>query len=268
MADHERAWADDRQRFIAESDAAPVRDPRSRPGPLDQQFARLTASLLNAATVVEVLDQVVLAAKQLLPAVDIASITVRRDRVLHTPAETDRLAITLDELQYRFNEGPCFDASRPDGPAMVACSDLGEDTMWPTWAPVVRSLGVSAVHSTAMIASTRDMSFRGALNLYSHAPRGLADVDLTQALLLATHGALALAHTDAVARGELEATQLRRAIDSRDVIGQAKGIIMARRSVPADQAFDLLRRASQDLNVKLAELAETLATRHTELDLP
>ncbi|WP_146073598.1 ANTAR domain-containing protein, partial [Amycolatopsis sp. CA-126428] len=60
----------------------------------------------------------------------------------------------------------------------------------------------------------------------------------------------------------------RKAIDSRDVIGQAKGIIMARRGVSADAAFDILRRTSQDLNVKLADLARTLAGRHTEIDLP
>jgi AmiR/NasT family two-component response regulator len=67
---------------------------------------------------------------------------------------------------------------------------------------------------------------------------------------------------------ELREIQLRRALDSRDVIGQAKGILMHRRGISAEQAFDLLRRSSQDLNVKLAELARLLATRHTELDLP
>ena len=52
------------------------------------------------------------------------------------------------------------------------------------------------------------------------------------------------------------------------MIGQAKGILMDRRGMTADEAFDVLRRTSQDLNVKLAELAHTLAARHTELDLP
>ncbi|MDT7798847.1 MAG: hypothetical protein QOI78_2280, partial [Actinomycetota bacterium] len=67
---------------------------------------------------------------------------------------------------------------------------------------------------------------------------------------------------------ELEATHLRKAVESRDVIGQAKGILMQRRGITADEAFDVLRRASQELNVKLADLARTLADRHTELDLP
>jgi AmiR/NasT family two-component response regulator len=71
-----------------------------------------------------------------------------------------------------------------------------------------------------------------------------------------------------VTRGQLQATHLQKAIESRDVIGQAKGIIMARRGVSADEAFDLLRRTSQDLNVKLADLARTLSARHEEIDLP
>jgi hypothetical protein len=79
---------------------------------------------------------------------------------------------------------------------------------------------------------------------------------------------LALAGVTARTRAELEAENLRRAIDSRDVIGQAKGILMQRRGIGADEAFDLPRRTSQQLNAKLAELAHTLATRHAEIDLP
>ncbi|MBN6038403.1 ANTAR domain-containing protein [Amycolatopsis sp. 195334CR] len=87
-------------------------------------------------------------------------------------------------------------------------------------------------------------------------------------LLLATHATLAIAETDAVSRAELQRTRIRGALDRRDLIGQAKGIIMARRGLDADEAFALLRAASQDLNVKLFNLADTLTHRHTELDLP
>ena len=102
----------------------------------------------------------------------------------------------------------------------------------------------------------------------SGAANGLDEADRDVLLLLATHASLALATTNAVTRAELQAANLRKAIDSRDVIGQAKGIIMARRGVSAEEAFDVLRRTSQDLNVKLSELASTLTTRHTEIVLP
>jgi hypothetical protein len=125
------------------------------------------------------------------------------------------------------------------------------------------------VLSTALLPDVTPPRLSGALNVYSAAPGVLGD-ELTrdQALLLATHASLALAGTEAVRLAELRETHLRRAIDTRNVIGQAKGILMQRRGITADEAFDLLRRTSQDLNVKLAELAHTLATRHTEIDLP
>jgi AmiR/NasT family two-component response regulator len=65
---------------------------------------------------------------------------------------------------------------------------------------------------------------------------------------------------------DLRGANLRRAIDTRDIIGQVKGILMNRRGISADEAFDLLRRASQDLNVKLVDVARALTTRHNELD--
>jgi hypothetical protein len=124
------------------------------------------------------------------------------------------------------------------------------------------------VLSTALLPGPPTGRSIGALNVYSRFANGLDSADRDVLLLLATHASLALAGTDAVTRGELQAEHLRKAVDSRDVIGQAKGIIMARRGVSADEAFDILRRAPQDLNVKLAELARTLASRHTEVDQP
>ena len=82
----------------------------------------------------------------------------------------------------------------------------------------------------------------------------------------ATHDSLALARTNAVTRGELQAAQLREALDSRDAIGQAKGILMARRGISAEEAFEVLRRTSQDVNVKLRDLADTVTARRAEID--
>jgi AmiR/NasT family two-component response regulator len=106
------------------------------------------------------------------------------------------------------------------------------------------------------------------LNLYSRQRNGLTAADRDVAFLLATHGSLALASTHARTVADLHAAQLRRAIDSRDIIGQAKGILMNRRGISSDEAFDLLRRISQDMNIKIADLARTLADRHLDLDLP
>ncbi|HEY0805910.1 MAG TPA: GAF and ANTAR domain-containing protein, partial [Pseudonocardiaceae bacterium] len=148
------------------------------------------------------------------------------------------------------------------------CGDLAVAPEWPRFGPAAAALGMRSVLAVALLPDARPPQLTGALNLYSRERDGLTEGDRDIALLLATHGSLALATTQALTAAELHAAQLRAAIDSRDIIGQAKGILMHRRGISADEAFDLLRRTSQSMNVKLADLARTLATRHLELDLP
>ncbi|MFJ7216043.1 GAF and ANTAR domain-containing protein [Amycolatopsis sp. NPDC098790] len=256
----EQEWRHDKEVFVAGE---------TRPGPLAGEFARLTGRLLTAPSVEDVLKRVLEATTAMVPSADLASFTlIDADGQFHTPAETGEVAIQLDLLQYRFREGPCVESAEPAGPAVAVAPDLADEPRWPRWAPAAAELGVRAVVSTALIPGAPSGPSVGALNVYSRSPNGLDEADRDVLLLLATHASLALAATDAVTRAELQAAHLRKAIDSRDVIGQAKGIIMARRGVSADEAFDVLRRTSQDLNVKLAELAGTLAERHTEIDLP
>ncbi|WP_406601588.1 ANTAR domain-containing protein [Lentzea miocenica] len=268
-------WNLDRMRFAADAEKAlasgrsPRRDHGAPLGPLAQQFATLTYSLLDATTAGEVLQQVVDAAVQVVPGADLVSITLRsRDGKFHTPVETDKVAIDLDQLQYDLLEGPCLDVADPTGPAVAAASDLATAPSWPRFGPAAAERGMGAVLSTALLPDVQSPRLSGALNIYSRERGGLDQTDQAVALLLATHASLALAHTEAVDSATLQAEQLRRAINSRDVIGQAKGILMARRGLSADEAFDLLRRSSQHLNVKLVQLAEIVASRHDELDLP
>jgi hypothetical protein len=236
----EQEWQRAKETFVSGED-------RPGAGPLAGEFARLTNRLLTAPSVEDVLERVLEATRLVVPSADLASFTlIDTDGQFHTPAETDEVAVELDRLQYRFREGPCVEAAEPAGPAVAIAPDLAREPRWPRWGPAAAGHGVGAVLSTA----------------------GLDEADRDVLLLLATHASLAIAATDAVTRSELQAAHLRKAIDSRDVIGQAKGIIMARRGVSAEEAFDVLRRTSQDLNVKLAELARTLTERHAEIDLP
>lgn len=268
-------WSLDRTRFTADAEKAiaagraPARDHGAPLGPLAQQFATLTYSLLDATTAGEVLQQVVDAAVRVVPGADLVSVTLRsRDGKFHTPVETDPIAIELDQLQYDLLEGPCLDVADPAGPAVASAPDLAVAASWPRFGPKAAQRGMGAVLSTALLPDAQAPRLSGALNIYSRQRRGLDQTDQAVALLLATHASLALAHTEAVDASALQAEQLRRAINSRDVIGQAKGILMARRGLKADEAFDLLRQSSQHLNVKLVELAETIASRHGDLDLP
>lgn len=233
---------------------------------LVEDFARLTRALLDASSVAEVLEQVVNAVHRVVPGADLVSITLRsEDGTYHTPVETDPVASMLDQVQYETGEGPCVEASRESGPAYIRSEDLSTEPAWPRFGPVAAGHGFAAVLSTALLPDALPPRLSGALNIYTRTTSELDDRARDIALLLATHASLALATTRAVTRAGLQAEQLRQAIDSRDVIGQAKGILMQRRGITADEAFELLRRTSQDLNVKLTELAATLASRHTEL---
>lgn len=236
-------------------------------GDLAARFADLTKVLLDTDNVAGVLTRVLYAAGEMIPGTDLVSVTLRsQDGTFHTPAETAPMATELDDLQYQVGHGPCVDSAEKSGPAYVRSDDLAVEPLWPTFGPAAAGRGYLSVLSTSLMPDAAPPRVSGALNVYSRRRSAFTDDARDRALLLAAHASLALATTRAVERADLERAQLRRALDSRDVIGQAKGILMHRRGIDADAAFELLRRTSQELNVKLADLARTFADRHTELE--
>jgi GAF domain-containing protein len=265
----EQDWERDRDRFATEAGNEPpavIGDGRDL-GPLARQFVVLTQALLHTSSVGAVLERVVFAAREIVAGADLVSVTLRTpDGAFHTPVETDPVASKLDQLQYEYGEGACVEAARASGPAAAFSDDLAADGRWPRFGPAAAELGFSSLVSTALLPDASSPQLSGALNVYSRRPHGFTQADRDVLLLLATHASLALATTQAVTKGQLQTEQLHRALDSRDAIGQAKGILMARRGISAEEAFDILRSTSQDMNVKLHDLARTLASRHTELD--
>jgi GAF domain-containing protein len=265
----EQNWNWDKARFLAHGGNQDQTAAGANGSPLVREFTSLTRALLDADTVGEVLEQVVGAAHKVVPGADLVSVTLRApDGAFHTPVETEPIASELDQLQYETGEGPCVEAARLAGPAFVHSDQLATESAWPRFGPAAARYGFTAVLSTTLLPYARPPQLSGALNIYSRNSDILRQEGRDTALLLATYASLALASTQAVAQAQLQAEHLRRAIDSRDVIGQAKGILMQRRGISADAAFDLLRQTSQQLNVKLAELAMKLAAHHTDLGPP
>jgi hypothetical protein len=196
-----------------------------------------------------------------------------------TPATTDDLAGRLDQTQYEAGEGPGLTATDAAGLGLAHHPDLARPGLvtdgeartegaggegWPSWAPRAVELGVRSVLSTGILPDG-DPPRQAALNCYSKAPHGLDHADRDTALLLASFAGVALHHTAARTAAELKAAHLNEALSTRDVIGQAKGILMERRGYDADTAFETLRHASQHLNVKLRDIAHTLVRRRSEL---
>jgi hypothetical protein len=231
-------------------------------GTLAGKFAHLTRGLLDATTVTDVLTQLTAAAVELVPGADVASVTLRApDGQFHTPVSTGRPAAELDRIQYDIGEGPCVDAAQMLG-AGIAYSDEAAKT-WPRFGIEASVRGVTAVLAASLQLDARPSGLIGALNLYARQPEGFRPGARDTALLLVTHASLALARAQVAAWSELRVLHLQRALDGRDVIGQAKGILMQERGLSAGEAFDLLRRTSQNLNVKLATLAAAIAARNT-----
>lgn len=233
------------------------------------QLESLTRNLLDATTVGTALRRIVDTTRVVVAGADLVSVTLRApDGKLYTPVETGPAGSALDHVQYATKEGPCYDAADPAGPAYAASEDLATEARWPRFAAAATDHGYRAVLSTELFPATGEDQLSGALNIYSAHPNGFTDADRHASLLLATHASLSLAHIHATELADLNQANLRRAVGTRDVIGQAKGILMNRQGITADEAFDLLRRTSQHLNVKLVDLARTLTTRHDELDEP
>jgi len=167
---------------------------------------------------------------------------------LQTVAPTDPVVEELDRLQNQLDEGPCHDSAL-HGETFVS-QDLAVDRRWPLWAPRAVSLGIGSVLGAELADKTGDRRL-GSMNLFWAGPRVFTSDELAFAHLLTRHAALAL-----VASLTVEGLNL--ALDGRKRIGQAQGILMERHGLNEDQAFAVLKRYSQDHNIKLRELAEQL----------
>ena len=231
------------------------------------ELSRALLDTSEACGVNGVLERVVAAGARVVSGADLVSVTLRRGdgQGYSTPAYSGPLAVSLDEVQYEHEEGPCVGALESGGLGLARSDDLAHDPTWKLFGPVAASLGVGSVFAVGLFPVGGSRPLRGALNFYRHASGGFARADREAAVLLAAHVSTALAYVTVTEAADLRQTQFQTALDSRDVIGQAKGILMERRGLPADEAFDVLRRASQDLNVKLRDVAATLAERRADL---
>lgn len=162
-------------------------------------------------------------------------------------AGTDDVPEDIDRFQAETGEGPCIDAIRHK--EVFTTGQLSEEQRWPEFARrAVEATGVESILSFRLFVEQDTM---GALNLYSTETHAFDDHDHAVGAVFAAHAAVAMQHV----RQEEE---LERKAESRDIIGQAKGILMAREHITDEQAFEILRRASQRLNVKLRTVADRM----------
>ena len=169
-----------------------------------------------------------------------------------TPARTDPLVAAVEDRQLRAEIGPCLDAIAEEIP--VYAEDLAVDPRWPDFGPGAAAMGVRSVLALRLAAD----GTLGALNLYARYPTAFGALDRAKGVVLAGLAGVALSLAQARDQDVRQSENLRHALVTRELVGQAQGILMEREHITADQAFGILRRASQNLNVKLREVAQDL----------
>ena len=199
-----------------------------------------------------VLSAIVASAVAMIPGVEEGSISVvlGRRRVT-SQAPTGELPVRVDAIQEETQQGPCLDAAYQH--QTVRVDDLAMEDRWPLFAQRASAAGAASMLSLQLYVEGENL---GALNLYARTPNAFTDESEQVGLLFAAHAAIAYA-------GVRKETQLALALIRRDVIGQAKGILMERYKISSERAFLLLARVSQTSNRKLHDVAEELVRQGT-----
>lgn len=227
--------------------SSPASDTREAPDGLAVRLSELARALQDEESVQDTLQAIVDTAVDTVPGAQYAGLlVVERRRQVHTRAGTDEVVYQVDQVQYDVGEGPCLDAAYEQ--KTVRLPDMTDEPRWPRFVGRTARLGVMSMLSFQLYVLQDTL---GALNLYSRDKHAFGDDSEHIGLLFAAHAAVAMS-------GAQRQEHLSRAAAVRDLIGQAKGILMERHKVTGDQAFALLVRASQHTNTKLTEIASRL----------
>jgi GAF domain-containing protein len=231
------------------------------PGPdVVRRVDDVTTVLADLAQVLEaeeklgrVLQRTVDVLTRAVPGADMASVTVLHEDKGETVASSSERVWVIDSDQYAAGEGPCLEAARTGEAVRTSVAEALE--RWPQFASSARAAGVESYLSYPLLLDTE---YAGSLNLYSEQTHGFADFDVALLQLYVTAANAAIANARRYAQARDLSRQLKQALDSRGVIDQAIGILMARRGLTVQLAFAELSRQSQNTNVKLREIAARL----------
>jgi len=208
---------------------------------------------IDERTVDALLQLIVTLACASIQDVDDASVSLVAGPRLQTVSATSGDVVEVDGSQYRGESGPCVAAIKEGVRHNVVLRE--ERAQWPEFVSSAQAAGLHSTLSTPLVSGERTM---GALNLYSKRDEPFDDHDVAAAQVFADHAAVILANAVTYASVEANTRHLQTALETARVIGRAQGVLMARRNCSSEEAFDILRRASQRTNRKLREIAEEI----------
>jgi ANTAR domain len=213
-------------------------------------FSALAEIVYQGPEAGEVYAALCVAATLVVSGCDHASLLVKRDGRYVTVGASDRIAQRVDDMERLAGDGPCVDAIEEETPQIE--TDLTNPTQWPNLA--ARMVADTPVRGAMGFRILVDRRKTGALNLFSDKAGVFDSESAGQAIVLASFASVAI---NAVARGE-DVSTLRRGLLSNREIGKAVGMVMMLHNIDEQQAFDVLRRYSQDLNIKVADVARSV----------
>jgi hypothetical protein len=226
----------------------------SRPDPeVAAVFAAMADLIYGGPDVFSVYQSVADAAVRLVPGCDHACVTLLTGGRFRTTAATDDVARRIDELERELNDGPCVDAIIEE--AYQHDPDLCDGSQWPELARrVILETPVRGMIGYRIVLNKRKV---GALNIFSDTPNAMTVEAADAGAILAAFASVALI----AAEEHRQAEELKRGLESNREIGKAMGLLMASHHINSDEAFDVLRRASSQLNRKLVDIAGELVRR-------
>ena len=214
--------------------------------------------LLSEETLQATLERVARLASATLPGSDAVGVSLIDHSQVITAAATSDFTLQIDRDQYENREGPCLQAM--DAQEVVLVEEIEKETRWPRFAEAAGEHGLGSVISFPL--SVRDRR-AGALNVYARSKNAFNEKSRSVGTLFASQASVALSNAQVYASTVTLAANLQEAIKTREIIGAAKGILMARERVSDGQAFEMLKQASQTTNVKLREIAQKVVDDET-----
>jgi GAF domain-containing protein len=216
---------------------------------LSQSLSRLAGVVLTEETS-DAINLVVSLARSTIKGADGVGVTIVRDDKFTTAAHSDATVREVDAIQYELNDGPCLSAMIDGNQTRI--ESMVHETRWPLFAPPAKDKGILSTWSFPLTVRGKSI---GALNLYSRELDGFKNSDENIAKTFAVQASTVLSNALAYASSAQLSGQLREALESRQLIGEATGILMERLSCSREAAFKHLRRTSNNTNVKLKEVA-------------
>jgi GAF domain-containing protein len=226
--------------------------PDDPPRAFEGQLSELAGLLVTDETLQTTLGHVVDSAVHVIPACDAAGVTLVEHDGPTTAAASGPLVRRVDHLQDTADEGPCLETLRTGAPRRAW---LESDERWPKFREPALQAGVVSCLSLPLVIGNHGTA--GVLNLYSQ-ERPFEEADEKAGRRFASQASVSVANARAYSKAQTVIEQLEDALQSRDVIGQAKGIIEVREGCGPDEAFDRLRSVSQRRNIKLRDLAAAI----------